>query len=87
MHDLTEEVFREAFALGSIKYVDLHLIDGRAFVHFTSSSGAMGRIITARRKPKGYLVQTALRMLRDCGMDNVRIDMSKWRPGQEGLAL
>jgi hypothetical protein len=43
--------------------------------------------MTALFLMKGHLVQPALSMLRVCGMDNVRINMSKWRPAQEGLDL
>lgn len=85
MQFVREDNFRLMFQEGSVRSVEVVMRDGKAFIHFVLNSGADGQIETKRGQPKSYRIETALAMLREIGVAEVRVDMRGWQLAQGSL--
>lgn len=80
-----EDNFRLMFQEGSVRSVEVVMLDGKAFIHFVMNSGALGQVETKRGQAKSYRIETALSTLRAMGVVDVRVDMRGWQPSQPSL--
>lgn len=85
MQFVREDMFRVLFQEGSVRSVEVCVIDAKAFIHFQLTSGAQGQIETKRGQPKSYRIETALQTLRHIGVVDVRVDMRGWSLAQGSL--
>lgn len=71
--NMKEDVFRSVCASGAIENVSLEWDDMGVLIHYRTSSGHAGLVVTKRGANKRYRTDTALRFLRDAGMEHIEL--------------
>lgn len=78
MLDMREDVLTQVFRAGGIRSLTVVVVDGRALVSYVTGEGISGSIQTKAGHLKHYRVETALRFLRELGVESCSVDMSRW---------
>ena len=84
MHNMTLEQLRATHEMGGIADVT-HEAHGKGF-YLVAHSRAGGRVVLVRysdRKPRVFVEpNTALKMLREIGLNTAKVNMAGWQPDQ-----
>lgn len=81
MLDMREDVLSQVFRAGGIRSLTVVVVDGRAQVSYVTGEGIKGAVQTKAGHVKLYRVETALRFLRELGVESCSVDMSRWSLG------
>ncbi len=79
-HELTEDVFLHLVRIDAVRLVRL-VVDQHGMSQLCFSlvgSDLEGLVYTQRRTVKKYRIETALRLVRGCGLCHVPVDLSAW---------
>lgn len=84
---MREDVLGQVFRAGGIRSLSLTVVDGRALVSYVAGDGTPGCVHTKAGNPKYYRIETALRFLRELGVESVTVDMARWTASQVQMEL
>ncbi|MBN3784579.1 hypothetical protein G3O06_44795 [Burkholderia sp. Ac-20345] len=77
----------QVFRAGGIRSLTVVVVNGRAWVSYLAGDGSKGCVHTKAGHVKYYRIETALKFVRQLGVESVTVDMTCWTGSQASLEV